>query len=81
MTLLSRTLRVQTPKDYLDAKYIQLCPVMLGNWMFLANLVLLPLKEFDVVLEMDWHIEHHATLNCEQRMLTFNAPGKEEFVQ
>nr|CAD1833851.1 unnamed protein product [Ananas comosus var. bracteatus] len=78
---LSVSLQIQTPGVDLEAnRCIMSCYILLGDWAFLANLVLLPLKEFDVVLGMDWLTRHHASIDCEQRMGTFAVPGEEEFV-
>nr|CAD1842565.1 unnamed protein product [Ananas comosus var. bracteatus] len=72
-------LRVQTPEKDLGAdRCIRSCPILLGDQAFLANLALLSLKEFDLVLGMDWFTKHHATINCEQRTVIFAEPGEEK---
>nr|CAD1831653.1 unnamed protein product [Ananas comosus var. bracteatus] len=78
---LSASLRIQIPGVDLEAdRCIMSCPILLGNWAFLVNLVLLPLKEFDVVLGMDWLPKHHISIDCERRLVTFALPGEEKFV-
>nr|CAD1820403.1 unnamed protein product [Ananas comosus var. bracteatus] len=74
-------LRVDTPGgDLLADRCILSYPVVLDNRGFLANLVVLPMKKFDVVLGMDWFTRHRATIDCERRTVTFIGPGEEVFV-
>nr|CAD1830134.1 unnamed protein product [Ananas comosus var. bracteatus] len=65
----------------LDAdRCIMSCPIVLGDRAFLPNLVLISIKEYDVVLVMDWLTRHHATIDCERRIVTFTVPGEEKFI-
>nr|CAD1842440.1 unnamed protein product [Ananas comosus var. bracteatus] len=74
-------IRVQIFGDsILVEEYCQSCPVRLGDRVFLVNLALMPLKEFDVVLGMDCLTKHHATIDCKQRTMTFSIPGQADFV-
>lgn len=51
---LSPTFRVKTPGNHIDVdKNHWSWPVLLGNQVFLANLKLIPPREFDEVLRMD----------------------------
>nr|CAD1824746.1 unnamed protein product [Ananas comosus var. bracteatus] len=78
---LNTPLRIETPGGDLEAdRCIPLYPVILDDRSFLANLVELPIKIFDVVLGMDWLTRHHATIDCERRTVTFNEPDKEVFI-
>ena len=40
-----------------------------------ANLVLLNIVDFDVILGMDWLDYNYAMLNCRQKIVTFHRPG------
>ena len=46
-----------------DRVYIG-CRVIIEGHEFLANLVLLDIQDFDVILGMDWLSRHHATMDC-----------------
>ena len=40
------------------------CRVIIEGHEFRANLVLLDIQDFDVILGMDWLSRHHATMDC-----------------
>nr|CAD1838617.1 unnamed protein product [Ananas comosus var. bracteatus] len=74
-------LSLQTPGGDLEAdRCIPLYPVILDDRPFLANLVVLPMENFDVVLGMDWLTRHHTIIDYERRTVTFNVPNEEVFV-
>ena len=52
--------------------------VLIGGQEFPADLVALNMRDFDVVLGMDWLSRHRATLYCYKKKLKFHRPGKLE---
>ncbi|KAK8583482.1 hypothetical protein V6N13_108843 [Hibiscus sabdariffa] len=50
------------------------CPLMVQDEIFPADLMELPLEEFDLILGMDWLFEHQVTLDCESKIATLNTP-------
>ncbi|XP_022867792.1 uncharacterized protein LOC111387468 [Olea europaea var. sylvestris] len=46
---------------------------------FVADLHLLDMKDFDVILGMDWLGSNHATIRCFEREVVFQRPGEDEF--
>lgn len=44
-------------------------PLMIEGYRFLANLMLLPFDEFDVILGMDWLTQHDAVVNCKHKYI------------
>ena len=52
--------------------------VLIGRQEFPANLVALDMRDFDVVLGMDWLSRHKATLDCYKKEVKFHRPGKLE---
>ena len=59
---------------YMDSK------VIIGGQEFLADLILLDIHEFDVILGMDWLSRHHATVDCYRKEVRFYRPGQIEVV-
>ncbi|XP_050222497.1 uncharacterized protein LOC126672585 [Mercurialis annua] len=53
------------------------CPVLIGEHESLADLLLLNVLEFDVILGMDWLSRHYANVDCREKIVTFHAPGTE----
>ena len=52
--------------------------VLIGGQEFPADLVALDMRDFDVVLGMDWRSRHRATLDCYKKEVKFHRPGKLE---
>ena len=52
--------------------------VLIGGQEFPADLVALDMRDFDVVLGMDWLSRHRATLDCYKKEVKFHRPGKLE---
>ena len=52
--------------------------VLIGEQEFPADLVALDMRDFDVVLGMDWLSRHRATLDCYKKEVKFHRPGKLE---
>ena len=52
--------------------------ILIGGQEFPADLVALDMREFDVVLGMDWLSRHRATLDCYKKEVKLHRPGKLE---
>ena len=52
--------------------------VLIEGQEFPADLVALDMRDFDVVLGMDWLSRHRATLDCYKKEVKLNRPGKLE---
>ena len=45
------------------------CPIIIQAREFLANLIALPFREFDLILGMDWLSKHRAIIDCGQKTI------------
>ena len=54
------------------------CRVIIEDHEFMANLVLLDIQDFDVILGMDWLSRHLATMDCFRKEVKFCRPGEPE---
>ena len=54
------------------------CEVLIGGKIFHANLIPLPMVDFDVILGMDFLSSHHAVIDCLKREVTFRFSDEEE---
>ena len=52
--------------------------VLIGGQEFPKDLVALDMRDFDVVLGMDWLSRHRTTLNCYKKEVKLHRPGKLE---
>jgi hypothetical protein len=73
------TLLVSTPLGKLveAGKYIPGYVVRVGKEEFPRDLIVMPFEDYDLILEMDWLLEHHARVDCEEKLVQFVRPGKD----
>ena len=74
-------LSVATPlSDSLDSDvFLPNYPVLIEGRELLADLVLLDVMDFDVILGMDWLSQHFATVDCRRKWLIFRILNDKEF--
>ncbi|KAJ8649226.1 hypothetical protein MRB53_002249 [Persea americana] len=70
---LEYVLTVSTPvgKQVVCRKYYPRCAIQIGDVVLPANLILLEMYDFDVILGMDWLAGYHDTMDCFHKTLTF----------
>ena len=73
-------MRVSLPAGDLlfSDKVVRDSSVLIRGQEFPADLVALDMRDFDVVLGMDWLSRHRATLDCYKKEVKFHRPGKLE---
>nr|GEU85785.1 putative reverse transcriptase domain-containing protein [Tanacetum cinerariifolium] len=80
--LLNYTLSISTPMRSMvgiDREY-QNCPLQFDDKIRSANLFSLDMYDFDIILGMDWLINHRATIVCHTKSVIFGDLDKPEFV-
>ncbi|XP_049406228.1 uncharacterized protein LOC125869852 [Solanum stenotomum] len=50
------------------------CSFVIQNLVFPADLIEMPFKDFDVIIEMDWLHKYHAVVDCRSKHVTFKDP-------
>ena len=72
---------VTTPlSDKLETDvFFPFCPILVEGRELLADLVLLDVLEFYVILGMDWLARHYASLDCREKVVIFIIPNDDEF--
>lgn len=73
-TLLKSPISVSTPLDELIlVKYVYLdCEIEIGDKIFMGDLNVLDMVDFDVILGMDWLAKHRASVNCWGKKIIFD---------
>ena len=56
------------------------CTLTLDNYSFKIDLMRVTIKNFDVIIGMDWLGSHHADILCYERAVYLNLPNGEAFV-
>ena len=56
------------------------CPIVIQASEFLADLITLPFREFDLILGMDWLTKHRAIVDCGQNTIVLRCPDLSEVI-
>ncbi|XP_069150862.1 uncharacterized protein [Solanum lycopersicum] len=56
------------------------CPIVVSGKAVCANLIELPMRDFDIILGMDWLHSYYACLDCRSGVVRFRFPNREELV-
>ena len=54
--------------------------VTIASHEFEADLIVLDIHDFDIILGMDWLAKHHATVDCYMKKVQFSQPGEPEVI-
>ena len=56
------------------------CPIVIQTREFLAHLITLPFREFDLILGMDWLSKHLAIVDCGQKTVVLRCSDQAEVI-
>ena len=56
------------------------CPIVIQTREFLADLITLPFREFDLILGMDWLSKHRAIVDCGQKPVVLRCSDQTEVI-
>ena len=56
------------------------CPIVIQVREFLADLITLPFREFDLILGMDWLTKHRTIIDCGQKTVVLRCSDKLEVI-
>ena len=56
------------------------CPIVIQAREFLADLITLPFREFDLILGMDWLSKHRAIIDCGQKTVELRCSNQTEVI-
>ena len=51
------------------------CPLLIERYILMADLVVLGIHDFDIILGIDWLPKHHATIECYENKVLFQPSG------
>ena len=54
------------------------CPIVIQAREFLADLITLPFREFDLILGMDWLTKHRAIVDCDKKTTVLRCSDQTE---
>ena len=79
---LAYDMHVTSPLGYnisVNSVYIN-CPIVIQAREFLADLIPLPFREFDLILGMDWLSKHQAIVDCGQKTIMLRCSDQTEVI-
>ncbi|XP_062151922.1 uncharacterized protein LOC133860307 [Alnus glutinosa] len=78
---LNQNITVSTPTGNVVTcrKFIENCPIVIGDRVLPANLAVFQMLGFDVILGMDWLSKHYANIDCREKEVIFCSLNEEEF--
>ncbi|KAL0416064.1 UNVERIFIED_CONTAM: Transposon Tf2-12 polyprotein, partial [Sesamum latifolium] len=79
--LLDEPYRVATPGDKILVTNLiyRNCTVGIENAKLIVDLIRINIREFDVILGMDWLAKHFAHMDCRNKVINFHPPTNEGF--
>ena len=63
----------------LAKKKIKVCRVEIANRELEVTLIILAMRDFDVILGMDWLAANHASIDCARKEVIFTPPTRASF--
>ncbi|GKB58297.1 putative reverse transcriptase domain-containing protein [Tanacetum coccineum] len=81
-TLLNYALSISTPmgNNVLISHEYRSCPLHFDDKIRFANLLPLEISDFEIILDMEWLIEHRATIDCHTKHVIFGDLNNPEFI-
>ncbi|XP_022865717.1 uncharacterized protein LOC111385546 [Olea europaea var. sylvestris] len=58
---------------------VRACTILTENRELYANLIVLDMKDYDIILGMDWLSRYQATIDCKRKSVTFQLLGNRPF--
>ena len=66
-------------KSVICKKIVIDCPIHIEGRALTANLIVLDMEGFDIILKMDWLSNNHAIIDCHNKEIIFRLPADSEF--
>ena len=79
--LLNMLVCVETPiRDVLVTDYVcKSCVIKIGSKELVADLVVLDMRDFNLILEMDWLATYYASVDCNIEIINFHILDQPKF--
>ena len=55
------------------------CVIQIEDREMLADLILMDMYDYDIILGMDWLVAYHASVDCFGKEMVFRTPGEPKF--
>ncbi|KAI9161285.1 hypothetical protein LWI28_016023 [Acer negundo] len=60
-------------------EFLKSCRIQIESKVLEADLIILDMRDLDIIFGMDWLSAYHANVKCFEKVVVFNPPGEHEF--
>ena len=71
--------RVPTGDTQISKAICKRFPIIIGYLTMPADLVVMEINDFDIILGMDWLSEHYAFIDCREKKVVFKIPDRRTY--
>ena len=71
--------RIPTGETQVSRVVCKRCPLTLSYLKMPADLVVMEMNDFDIILRMDWLSEHHTFIDCREKRVIFKIPNQQTY--
>ena len=61
-------------------RVLRACPIIVDDKELFADLIVLDMDEYEIILGMDWLSKYHAKIDCRKKIVVFHPSDTDQFV-
>ena len=71
--------RIPTGETQVSKAICMRCPLTIGHLKMPADLVVMEMNDFDIILKMDWLSEYYAFIDCREKKVIFKISDRRTY--
>ena len=71
--------RIPTGDTQISKAICMRCPLTIGHLEMPADLVIMEMNDFDIILGMDWLSEYYTFIDCREKKVIFKIPDRRTY--
>ena len=61
-------------------KILRACPIVVDDRVLFADLIVLDMNDYEIILGMDWLSKYYAKIDCKKKIVIFHPPDADQFI-